>query len=465
MGGSDSTGYLNSARAIAAGTLVEPLDALARLALPAERAHLVIPLGYVPGPRPATMASFYPVGLPLHEVAFAKLAGWEWGPFLVSPLAALMSILLVYAVARELGVSAAASLAAAALFAALPVLTFQAVQLMSDTLAAAWALAAVYFALRSRRHAGWAAAAGLAFGVGVLVRPASIVLVLPLLFALAPTARAWVSFVAGGLPAAAVFLGFNRASYGDMWKTGYATGGALADFAFANFPPRFRHYGYWILAMSGPILPAAWISFVFDRARGRRDRLLLGSWFGVFFLLYCFYGPYETWWYTRYLLPGVPALFIASAMLGEDLIAAARKRSARAFRFATAVVVVSILFAAFLGLRLGHRFAVRDVASGQSVFPEAIAWASTRVPERSVLLAMEFSGALKAYGGGPFIRWDWIDGDFSPVRARVEGAGYRIYALLFPHEVREASPRLPGTRWTYLGSHREASLWRLEPDR
>ena len=71
-----------------------------------------------------------------------------------------------------------------------------------------------------------------------------------------------------------------------------------------------------------------WLMLAADVRRSARVRLLLLSWFGVFFLLYCFYGPYETWWYTRYLLPGIPALSIGMAMVAEDLVAVVRARAA-----------------------------------------------------------------------------------------------------------------------------------------
>jgi len=184
VGGSDSSGYLNAARSIAAGRALEPIEPLVRLRQPAVRQRLFIPLGYVPGHRPGSMAPMYPIGLPLHAIAFAALFGWSLGPFLIGPLSALASVLLVYLVARELGLGSAASVAAAAMFGSITVLTFFALQFMSDAPAAFWSLAAVWLALKSRRRIEWAAAAGMAFGVGVLVRPPSAVLLVPLLFAL-----------------------------------------------------------------------------------------------------------------------------------------------------------------------------------------------------------------------------------------------------------------------------------------
>lgn len=474
VGGSDSSGYWNSAKAIAAGEPVQAIEPLARFGMPAEDQHLFIPLGYVPGPRPGTMATFYPIGLPLQILPAAALFGWPLGPFLLSPFFSAASVLLLFFLARSLGATRIGSLACAAMLAASPVLAFQGVQLMSDTAAAAWALASVLCAVMARRRVSWSIAAGFAFGVGVLVRPASAVLWIPLVFAMPFRPRAWLLFLAGGSPCAAAFFAFNRACYGGAWKTGYGAGGALADFAVSNFLPRFRHYLYWIAAMMTPLPLAGWLLSGADSRRPLRTRLMLLSWFLTFFLLYCFYGPYETWWYTRYLLPAFPALLLGSVLATEDLLAVLRERAAGGMpiarggvtgRFTRVAPVAALLAAAAVGVagvRLARRYAVLDLGHGQAVYPESIRWAATRVPEPSVVLAMEFSGAMRSYSWGTFVRWDYIDaGRFPELVRRFREKGCGIYALVFPYEVREAIPRVPGV-WTYLGSNREVSLWRLE---
>jgi Dolichyl-phosphate-mannose-protein mannosyltransferase len=464
VGGSDSSGYLNAARAIAAGRALEPVEALARLHQPALRQRLFIPLGYVPGYRPGSMAPMYPIGLPLHAVAFAAIFGWSLGPFLIGPLSAVASVLLVYLVARELDIHPAASVAAAAMFASVTVLTFFALQFMSDVPAAFWALAAVLFALKSRHRTEWAVGAGLAFGVGVLVRPSSAVLLVPLLFAVSPSIRAWAAFLAGGLPVAGAFFAFNKAAYGGILRTGYSEIDAESAFALGNLPPRIRHYASWISAMMSPLILPAWLAASLDRARPLRCRLLLFSWFAVFFLLYSSYGPYEAWWYTRYLLPGVPALAISAAMGGEDLLRWFRSRGGTwARRLGTAAIAASFLLVCGTGIRLGRKYDILDIGRGESAYPETIRWASARVPGRALVLAMQFSGAMRAYGWGEFVRWDWIDPkDFPGFRREMEAAGYRFYALLLPFEVEQATPLLP-KGWKYLGSNRDASLFELPP--
>ncbi|HSP93031.1 MAG TPA: hypothetical protein VLU06_00675, partial [Thermoanaerobaculia bacterium] len=114
VGGSDSSGYVNTAWRLMAGTLVSTPRTLQRYALPDDLLQIFIPLGFVQGPRPGTMAPYYPSGFPAHMAAAALLLGWHRGPFLVAPLSALLSVLLFYLLARELSLCRTWAAAAAA---------------------------------------------------------------------------------------------------------------------------------------------------------------------------------------------------------------------------------------------------------------------------------------------------------------------------------------------------------------
>lgn len=85
--------------------MVQRVEALDRLGLDREWIRVFVPLVFNPGPRPGTMVPFYPVGVPLHAALAALLGGWARAPFLVSPAAALLALVLLYLVARELGLS------------------------------------------------------------------------------------------------------------------------------------------------------------------------------------------------------------------------------------------------------------------------------------------------------------------------------------------------------------------------
>lgn len=150
-------------------------------------------------------------------------------------------------------------------------------------------------------------------------------------------------------------------------------------------------------------------------------------------------------------------------MLSEDAVDAVRQRSpfwTSAVRVAAGLAFVIVCLS---GLRLGRRYDILAIGRSESIYPRAVRWASTRVPPRSLVFAMQFSGAMETYGLGTMARWDWMERrKFPGFRRRAETEGYGLYALMFPFEVRDAAPRLPGN-WKYLGGVGDASLWRLEP--
>jgi len=247
-GGSDSSGYLNEARSLSRGKVTARIPSIDRLGLDDRFAPAFIPLGFVASPRPREMTFYYPPGLPLHMAAAAAVAGWDEGPFWVAPLSAAAALWLVFLFGRDAGLSPAGAAAGAAILGLHPAFLFEASQPMSDVPATAWSLAVVLLARRSRRDARWAAAAGAAFGAAFLVRPASILLLLPVLVYLGLDRRRLAAFVGGGVAPFLLFVGFNVSAFGRPFQTGYARGGLLDALAWANFPARVRHYSHWLSA-------------------------------------------------------------------------------------------------------------------------------------------------------------------------------------------------------------------------
>lgn len=464
VGGSDSAGYANVARALLGGRLVEPIEGLVRFDLPDSLANVFLPLGYVRGPRHRTMAPLYPVGFPLHLAAAASLGGSQIAPYLVSPIAALLALVLTYLVCRELGLSEGPALGGALLLAACPVFVFQAIQPMSDVVATVWCLAAILAALRSRNRPTWALAAGLCFGVAVLVRPLDALLAVPLLFALRLDARSLCLFALGGVPCAAVQLAFDTICYGSPWRTGYGSIGLWSSIAWSNFPPRLLHYSQWIGQILTPLVPLGWLLTLVNRRIAWRDRALLLSWFAVFFLFYCFYQFADAWWYTRYLLPGIPALVVGFARALSDVTGWASARSPRWRGRLVTVFAVVIVLIACVGFRNMDRWGVLGMKRSQAAYPNSCRWVAATLPPKSLVVSMATSGALRYYTGLIPVRWDALDPEkFRDLRRRTEAAGYRWFGLLMSEEVSAAASRVAG-RWVYVGERDSVSLWRLEPE-
>src|SRR5688572_25421971 len=341
---------MNSARLLASGRASEPVRGLQRLSLPPDDAPLFIPLGYVPGTRPGTMSPSYPSGLPLHMAAAASVGGWGRAPFLVGPLAGLACLVLIFFLGRELGLPRGLAFAGSVLLAFTPVFVSQELVAMSDVPATAWALAAVLAALRARRTPAWAALAGAAFAVGVLVRPMNALLLPALLFALPARPRSWGLFAVGGIPFAAFLLLYNEAAFGNPLSTGY--GSLLSEgLAWSNFAPRAAYYALWLSRTLSPIVLLGWLAFAFDRRVAGRDRVMLLAWFAAFFVFYGFYVVYGAWWYTRFLLPGIPALIVATLLVLRDALRLDRPSTGRALILRTAVATALVLAALAVEVR------------------------------------------------------------------------------------------------------------------
>src|SRR6185503_4442879 len=103
-GGADSAGYLSSGRLFSRGEISQSESELNELGLSDDWTNVFVPLGFLPGTRPRTLVPTYPPGVPLH-MAVATWIGGPNGPFLVSPIAGLFCLVLIYALAREFQLS------------------------------------------------------------------------------------------------------------------------------------------------------------------------------------------------------------------------------------------------------------------------------------------------------------------------------------------------------------------------
>lgn len=412
--GADSSGYANFARMLDRGETTRPLPVECAACDPSWRT----PLGFVPlsGER---MAPYYPIGVPIHLALFARAGGWALAPFLVSPLAGVMLVLLTFWLGLRLH-SELAGLIAALLMGFCAVFVFQALQPMSDVLAAMWSVAAIVAAVEGRERPRFDVLAGFCFGVAVLVRPTSILLVAPLAFALLerrlPAGRrqsllAIARFLLGGIPPALILAWYNLDAFGSLLASGYGgAGGVARDFALEYFVPRALHYGRWTIELLGPVAILAAVGGLV----ATRDRLLLLSWICAFFGFYSFYLWYDEWWYTRFLLPAYPAIAVAAGIGLARVIE--RKRVAGVL-----LVIVALAWEGRQVARFGVLFTDED--QHRSRVPSE--WAARALPPRSLVFSMEFSGALLFYTDHRPVRWDLAPPDL-PVAPP--------YALLMDHE-------------------------------
>lgn len=463
-GGSDSSGYLNSARLLASGRLLDDLRVPAEFGAPAQvdRMHF-LPLGYFPYAHTGQLTPTYPTGLPLHLALAGKLFGWRAGPLLVEILAAVGAVWLCYRLARELGLSVALAIAGAAVLATFPVFIFTATQPLSDTLATTWVLAALFAALRARKSRGWSVIAGAAFALAVLVRPTNLLVAPALLLLLGFDWRRLALCALGGLPGAGWLAFYNHQLYGSALRSGYGDD-ISAAFALAYGWPTALHFAKWlVLLLPAVLLPLPFAALIRRDLRSR-ELMALAVAFTAIAGLYIFYEvSHEVWWCLRFILPVVPVL-ILGGLLGIEALARG-PGALRPERFRSAAALVLILWAAGNSWYWTRQLSVLMMKTYEQTYADASVAARERLPANAIVVSLAFSGAIYFHTDFPVLRWDQIDArGFARYAALARQAGRPVCALLFDSEENEAFQiRCPG-RWTRLAKVGNAGLWRLDAD-
>ncbi len=311
-GGADTSGYLNSARLLRQGRLSEPVRTVPGIAPSSYPPDTFVPLGMRTGRKPGTIVPTYPIGLPLHLVAASFLVGLDHAATVVNTVAWIAAIVLVYRLARLMSLAGGWSAVAAVSFAVFPVTVLQSVRLMSDLLATTCCLAAIAFAIRSQKHAGYAVVSGVSFAVAVLVRPTDALLAPAIGLAIGANPVALALAAAGASPILAGLGLYNLALYGSVLTTGYSGIGALVSPAYLG--RGLLHFGRWLGTFLGP--PALLLVLGGGGSlavRGDRRQGVLLCWSGAFV---GFYAMYEQslygWWRLRFLLPALPAIIISA---------------------------------------------------------------------------------------------------------------------------------------------------------
>jgi hypothetical protein len=460
-GGSDSSGYLNHARLLAAGRNHATPRAIAGLPAPTSPDFLYSPLGFKPiGGRRDRLVPTYPTGLPLLLLLAAPVAGWAQAGNVVLMLHALAGLALTYALGRTFGLGPRWAVVGAVAIAASPLYLFMAQQAMSDVPALVWTTVAVVAAWRSRERTGWAAVAGAAMALDVLIRPTNALAFLPIAVALGISWRRWLWFALAGLPGAVFFLAYSRAAYGGFLVTGY--GNASLEFLREYIPGTLLHYVHWLPLLLSPLaVLAAGLPWLVRRSP--RATTVLGLWILVYLAFYSAYVcTHQTWWYLRFLLPAAPAIVVAGLLVARRLAAGRIARlSAPAAR---GVWLGAIALVAANGGWWTRSLHALSIGRGERKYAAVADWLKGRVPPDAVLLTMQASGALFYYTDYAIVRWDSVDGpDAAAVDARIRQSGRPYYAVLFPFELKDAlTERFPGA-WSPVGKVDDVTIWRRDP--
>ncbi|MEO5961238.1 MAG: glycosyltransferase family 39 protein [Opitutaceae bacterium] len=455
-GGSDSSGYLNHARALVSGRIQATPPALSHLAPADTTQYLYVPLGFRSGPNGRDIVPTYPVGLPLLLAGAATVFGWEFAPSIVFVVHGVLGLLLTFATARVFGLAARWAFVAALAVALSPLYLQMSLQTMSDVPALVWTTAAVVSAMLSRQRVRWAAIAGVAFALAVLIRPTNLLALAPIAIAFGFDWRRWLLFAASGAPGAVFLLLHNHAAYGKYLTTGY---GDSAGLQLDYIPRTLAHYARWLPALFTPAILGVFALPWFKHHRSRPVAVLV-AWLLVFTSFFAtYYNTHETWWYLRFLLPAAPA-FVVGGLLGFRSLLSPVLTPARAL----ACLLGAFLATSANSVYWARRFYVLESGRGEQIYPLTARWVRDHLPADAVLAVMQHSGSLRYYSDFTLVRWDQFEpAQFPAIRDAVRAADRPLYAVLHPFEVEDGalSKRMPGA-WTQIGTVRDVSIWKFD---
>lgn len=450
-GGSDSSGYMNSARLLERMELKIPRREIAGLSSHDLPIYTYVPLGFVPVGE-HEMVPTYPVGFPLLILATSRIAGWDHASATTLIVHALLSLAVLYWLSILLGLSWPLSLLATLLLGLSYVFVDMSLQTMSDVPALAWCSLAFLAALLSKRHVAWALLAGAAFAMAVLVRPTNILMMLPLAIVFGFSWKRWLLFGLGGVPGAIFQLLINWRLYGDSLTTGYGDVGMLFQTQYMTWS--LAAYARWLTVALTPLLALVFGVPFFAELRKDRRIVALAAWALAYLGFYAFYFyTSENSSFMRFLLPAFSPIIVLIVMVAQRIgfgLPQARRRELG--------LVLAILIVGWNAFWIEH---VGVWTRNESRYRAAADWSAQNLPPNAVVLAMQTSGSLLYYTPFTLVRYDQFDrSSFTQIERACDAAERPIYAVLFPFET-DSVRQMPGT-WTRVGSVAEIVIWRRE---
>jgi Dolichyl-phosphate-mannose-protein mannosyltransferase len=411
VGGADEYGYVSQAELWLNGNL--KIDQpFAKQAPWRDAGWTFAPLGYRPHPHDhGVIVPVYSPGLPL-LFALAKLIGGQQAIFYVVPLSAGFLVLATYAIGRRLG-AGAAGVIGATLVATSPLVLFMTVTTMTDVpVAAAWAWAFYLLTGPTVRTAG---GAGLLSALAILIRPnlAPLAVVLALHYVLTMrhadsrrhALRQLLAFSAGLLPGILAVSAINAYLYGSPFTSGYGELSGL--FAWSRVPTNIRLYLQWFAEVHTPFAFCGFIAILIPVRRlwpGVSDRslhVIIAAFVLSVWGIYCAWLVFDTWWFTRFLLPSWPFI-----MLGVgSVVVAAYRSSARSVRPLVAASLVALV-----SFQLDNAVAqgTFDTPAARRRFVAVARLVHRMTDENSLIVSLDHSGSIRYYGGRMTMNYSWI---------------------------------------------------------
>jgi hypothetical protein len=256
------------------------------------------------------------------------------------------------------------------------------------------------------------------------------------------------ALASGVMPAALVLALLQRAMYGSPVASGYGAAAFSDFFSLANIAPNVHDYGHRLLAGEGPALSLLALSALFlfvTRARRpmaavpARASVLCALFIAVIVACYLPYGVFAEWWYLRFLLPALAALFVLAGIIA----AAALTRFPPASRGITTALALTVACATNVVLARGQQAFVLRV--GEARYQQAGRYLDAMLPRNAVVITSQQSASVHVYTGLPVFRWDLFAGDFDRAVRDLTTDGRRPVLLVEDWERPQVAARFPSS--------------------
>ena len=415
VGGSDSHCYAGQARMFVEGR-VSLAPPLAQPVPWPNAAATFAPSGFAPGPDPAGgSVPLCAAGLAVAMAAAMRVAG-DAAIFAVVPLMGLLAVWSTWLLGRRVA-GPFVGAASAALVACSPIFLYQLVQPMSDVPAAALWTAAIATALgppgAKRPGIGRGLAAGLTTGAAIMMRPNLAPLaIIPVLLAW-PSRTAAIAAAGGAIPGIVAVAVLQAAIYGSPLRSGYGDLSQLFSLGYVR--TNIVNYPAWLAYAHTPVLALGVLAPFVASRRGVAWALL--AFVAGVVAAYLPYVPFTDWWYTRFMLPAVPALIVLMMTVLERAAGRLPRRAGIA-----ALLALTMALGGYW-LRRADEVSVFRVKALEQKYVELGRLASSRLPGNAIVVAAQPAGSVRFYARKPTLSWDaiepeWLERVFAECRAR-----------------------------------------------
>ena len=459
--GADASGYMSYARLLSEGRIIQPPLMMGFSEAEISDRRLYEPLGFTFPADETNLVPIYPSGLPLLIAAFSLVVGPDQAVSTVMLLAFVSCGFMTYLLGRRLGLPPSYALLAYVAMTGSSLTIFMGLVPMTDVLSASLLTLCCFLATTVQRGMRWGFLAGFVLALAILVRPTNslVILALPAFVGRTADWKSWLAVMAGGIPGLAWLLFLNTTLYGSPLTTGY--GSILPLLKTEYLVPNLRHFAIWLTILFTPLLTWPFLGSTLLGRSLRQKSLPLVLWAAPFLVFFSFYSfSSNDWWFTRFLLPAMPACVIGSALVLHE--AAQRWLSDRAKRWApwilTGIVVVSHLTTV-------NWKGADNIRQGHIVYQQTGAWIDEHTEEGDGILCMQFSGSLRYYTENrPILRFDFLDEpSWRAIVSTARSKQIGIYAVLYFLETESGEAlgiRAPGD-WREAARFPYATVFKL----